>query len=296
MPTNPELLLVDASPYIFRAHFALPSSIVDRRGRPANATYGFGSFLLKLLAEERPTHLAVAFDRSLTTSFRNELYPEYKRQREPPPAELEAQVTDCEALAQAIGAVAFSDERYEADDLIGTLCRRFAARAHIRVVTSDKDLAQLVREGVEWYDYGKQRRYGRAEVRARFGVDPERIPDLLGLVGDPVDNIPGVPGIGRKTAVALLERFGSLEELVAGRDRIPRLDLRGAARISRLLAEHEDQALLSKRLATVAQVASVEPTWDELELTTPRRTAVDSLCERLGFDGLRARILRAASA
>ncbi len=118
------VLLVDASPYIFRAQFALPSSLVDRDGRASNAVYGFGSFLVKLRADERPTHLAVAFDRSLTISFRNEIYPDYKRQRESPPPDLVAQLDDCRALARAFGAATFVDDRYEADDLIGTLCER----------------------------------------------------------------------------------------------------------------------------------------------------------------------------
>jgi 5'-3' exonuclease len=118
--------LVDASPYIFRAHFSLPSSLVDPSGRPVGATYGFATFLLKLVDQETPTHLVVAFDRSLTTSFRNEIYPDYKGGRQPPPPELVAQLDDCLEMAAALGAAVFVDDRYEADDLIGTLVTRIA--------------------------------------------------------------------------------------------------------------------------------------------------------------------------
>jgi 5'-3' exonuclease len=282
------VVLVDASPYVFRAHFALPDSLVDREGRPSNAVYGFGTFLLKLMADEGPTHLAVAFDLSLTTSFRNEIYPPYKRQRELPPADLEAQLDDCRVLARAVGAAALADERYEADDLIATLCARLEVPA--TVVTSDKDLAQLVDDGVEWLDFGRGRRYGPQAVRERFGVAPSRIPDLLGLAGDPVDNIPGVRGIGDKTARALLERFGSLEELCERAEEVADLDLRGAARWSRLLVEQRETALLSKRLATVVRDAPVAEDLEALRLRGPRRAELDALFERLGFDSLYERI------
>jgi len=288
------VLLVDASPYIFRAYFALPASLVDREGRQANGVYGFGSFLLKLIADERPTHLGVAFDRSLTTSFRNEIYPDYKRQRELPPPALEAQLDDCRALAHALGAATFVDDRYEADDLIATLCARLPGE-RVVVVTSDKDLAQLVDERVGWLDHARGRRYGPRDVRERFGVEASRIPDLLGLAGDPVDNIPGVRGIGPGTALALLGHFASLEDLVARREEIARLGLRGGARIQRLIAEQGEVALLSKTLATVARDAPLTATLADLRLRPPRRAALDALCGRLGFEALHRRILERGS-
>lgn len=281
------VLLVDASPYIFRAYFALPGTLVDRAGRPSNAVYGFGSFLLRLLADEAPTHMAVAFDRSLTSSFRNELYPAYKQQRATPPAELEAQLDDCQALAGALGAAVLADERYEADDLIATLCHRLEVAA--TVVTSDKDLAQLVDERIDWLDPERGVRYRPADVRRRFGVEPARIPDLLGLAGDPVDNIPGVRGIGTRTALALLAIFGSLEELCARSSEVAALEMRGAGRWSRLLGEQADTALLSKRLATVARDAPVAADLEALRLRGPRRDQLDALFQRLGFDALRDR-------
>lgn len=287
-----KILLVDASPYIFRAHFALPSSLVDTAGRPVNAVYGFGSFLLKLIVEEQPTHLAVAFDHSLTTSFRNQIYPPYKQQREPPPADLVAQLEDCRLLATAIGAAAFVDERYEADDILATLCERAPAARRV-VVSSDKDLAQLVTPEIEWLDYARQRSYGPAEVRARFGVDPERIPDLLGLAGDPVDNIPGVPGIGPKSALQLLACYVDIEAVCRDAGAIGKRNLRAAARLQRLIIEHGELALLSKQLATVVRDVPLMVTVDDLRLRPPRRHLLDPLFARLGFDALHARVLAA---
>ena len=223
--------LVDASPYVFRAYFSLPDSIRTPAGEPIHAAYGFASFLLKLIADEAPSHLAVAFDESLTTSFRNDLYPDYKAQRELPPAELEAQLGACRELADAFGAATFADAVYEADDIVATLAEQATAAGLPAVVVSgDKDLAQLVGDGVTLYDFAREERLGPAEVMERFGCRPEQVAELLALQGDAVDNIPGVPGVGKKTARALLAAFDDLDDLYARLDEVPDLALRGAAR------------------------------------------------------------------
>lgn len=285
------LLAVDASPYVFRAHHALPSTIVDPSGRPAAAVYGFATFLLKLLADERPAHAAVAFDDSLTTSFRNRIYPPYKQHREAPPDALERQLPACRELVDALGISTFRRETLEADDLLGSLCEELAAGGRVTIVSSDKDLAQLVTADVDWYDAGRGRRYGPRAVRERFGVPPRQIPDLLALTGDAVDNIPGVPGIGPKTAVALLRHFDDVEQLLASVDRLADLDLRGAARLQRLLREHADGARLSRRLATVRRDASLGARWADLRLRPVDGERMSALCDRLGFDTLRQRLL-----
>ena len=284
--------LIDASPYIFRAFFSLPESLKSRDGMPAGAVYGFASFLLKLVADERPTHLGVAFDRSLTTSFRNRIYPAYKAQRALPPPELSAQLRACEKVAAALGAATFIDDLYEADDLVGTLCARLEVGGHgAVVVTSDKDLAQLVSARVSLYDFGKGLRLTPEEVIAKLGVRPDQVADLLGLAGDPVDNIPGVPGIGRKTAVALLAHFGHLEDLYRRLAEVPKLAaIRGGAALAERLAAHREIALLSKELATVARDAPVAATLADLEYLGADREAVDELFDRLGFDTIRKRI------
>jgi len=283
--------LVDASPYIFRAHFSLPSSIRDPGGAPAAATYGFAGFLLKLLADERPTHLAVAFDRHLNSSFRNRVFPAYKQQRALPPPELEAQIATCEEVAAALGAATFIDELYEADDLIATVWEQVGKKATgAVVVTSDKDLAQLVDARVSLYDFGKGERYGEREVFAKFGVRPDQVTDLLGLAGDPVDNIPGVKGIGRKTAAEILAVFDHVEDLYACLDEVRKGKLRGAKSLYAKLAAARDLALLSKQLATVAADAPLRVSLDDLAYRGADPAKVEPLFERLGFKTIKDRI------
>lgn len=285
--------LVDASPYIFRAHFSLPSSIKTPAGEPAAASYGFTSFLLKLIADEKPSHLAMTFDRSLNSSFRNELYPAYKQQRDLPPPELEAQLNACVEIAAALGAATFIDDRYEADDLIGALCARLEEDDHRSViVTSDKDLAQLVDDRITLLDFAKGTRLTAETVFEKFGVRPDQITDYLGLAGDTVDNIPGVKGIGGKTAAELLARFRHLEDLYDRLDELPGLaSLRGARSLHARLAASRDLAFLSKRLATVArEVPGVESTLADLEYRGADAAQVDELFQRLGFGRIRDRV------
>jgi len=285
------LHLLDASPYIFRAYHSLPTSITTPEGEPANAVYGFASFLIKLLGDAEPSHLAVAFDGSLTTSFRNELYADYKAQRELPPEELEAQLGACREVADAFGLATFIDDRYEADDILGALWRQHRAKGRSAVVvTSDKDLSQLVDDATVLWDFARDQRWDEATVREKFGVRPDQIPDYLGLAGDSVDNIPGVAGVGPKTAAALLAELGTLEAVFERLDRIPELAIRGAKSLARKLADQEERARLSKRLATVALDAPFEASWDELEHRGAAPEQVDPLFERLGFDRIRDRI------
>lgn len=287
--------LIDASPYIFRAFFSLPESLKSRDGKPAGAVYGFTGFLLKLIAEERPTHLGVAFDRSLTTSFRNRLYPPYKAHRALPPADLESQLRACEEVAAALGAATYIDDLYEADDLIATVVARLEPEGHGAVViTSDKDLAQLVSDRVSLYDFGKGLRLTPPEVVAKMGVRPDQVADLLGLAGDAVDNIPGVAGIGAKTAAALLAHFGHLEDLYRRLPEVAKLKtIRGGAGLAERLATHRDLALLSKQLATVARDAPIGEHGGDLahlEYRGADRAAVDDVFGRMGFERIRGRI------
>lgn len=248
------LYLVDASLYVFRAWHSMPPDFTDADGWPVNAVHGFARFLLELLERESPSHIAVAFDESLESSFRNELYPPYKANREPAPEELKRQFALCRRFAQALGLAVLRDSRYEADDLIGTLLAR-QRQAGFRgvVVSADKDLSQLLQEGDEQWDYARQQRWNAAGVKERYGVHAHQVADFLGLAGDAIDNIPGVPGIGAKTASALLEHFGSLDALLARLAELPFLrGIRGAASHAQRLAEHRDSALLSRQLATIA--------------------------------------------
>ncbi len=285
--------LVDASPYIFRAFFSIPDKMVGRAGTPVNAVYGFTQFLIRLIDEEEVTHLGLAFDKSLTTSFRNDIYPDYKAQRALPPPDLEAQQDWCRDVGAALGAATYDDLRYEADDLIATLCHQLEPQGHeIVVVSSDKDLAQLVGDRVSLFDFAKSERYDAAAVVAKFGVRPDQIADYLGLAGDSVANIPGGAGVGKKPAVALLAELDSLDEIYEGLDDVSSLEIRGAKSLRRKLDEQRETALLSRRLATVATDAPVRADLGELRLDGAVPDLVDPLFDELKFGRIRDRISR----
>ncbi len=287
----PTVYLIDASPYIFRAYFSLPLSIKSSDGQPVNAVHGYTDFLIQVLTKAQPTHIAVAFDGSLTTSFRNEIYPEYKAQRALPPAELEAQLDDCFQVTTAMGMAAFIDDRYEADDLIGALAKQLVREGHQSVVvSSDKDLTQLVNESVTFWDFAREQRYDAEAVQAKFGVAPQQIVDLLALMGDAVDNIPGVNGVGRKTAAALLRHFASVDDLYDKIDLLPKLPMRAASTLQKTLIEQKEKAFLSKRLAAIETTAPVQADLDSLKYLGPREAAIAPLFSRLGFNRLKDRI------
>jgi len=209
--TSNPVYLIDSSIYVFRSWFVIPDTITDAEGNPANAVYGFTDFVYQFLAEQQPSHIGFAFDESLKTSYRNEIYPDYKANRESAPEELKRQFQYCRAFLRALGFAEFGSDRFEADDIIGTLAWRYRALGHdIHILTGDKDLAQLIREGDTWWDYARSNRLDSRGIEKRFGVRPERIADQLAIAGDKTDNIPGIPGIGMATAAKLLKRFDSL--------------------------------------------------------------------------------------
>lgn len=283
------MILVDASVYIFRAYHSLPDTITGRDGAPLNAVYGFADFLCALLEGARPSRIAVAFDESLETSFRNDIYPPYKANRETAPADLKAQIAACRALVHALGIVAVSSDRYEADDLIGTLAAR--ADAAVTIVSSDKDLAQLLGAGDVLWDYARGMRYDPAAIRVKFGVACAQIPDYLGLVGDPVDNVPGVAGIGAKTAAGLLAEHPDLDALYANLDGLAGLPLRGAAGIRAKLEAGRESAFLSRSLCTIVTDAPLPAAAGDPTRGAADPRAIAALCDELGVgERLQARL------
>lgn len=286
------LYLIDASVYVFRAYFSLPITLVDLDGSPANAVYGFADFLARLLDATEAEHIGVAFDESLTTSFRNELYPAYKANRELAPPELKAQLEGCQELASALGLATFVSKRYEADDLIGTLAARMRPQGFSAVfVSTDKDLMQLLQDGDVWWNFARDERLGADGVQERFGVGPTQIVDLIALAGDKVDNIPGVPSVGLKTAAALLNHFGSLDAVYAGLEGVSTLPLRGAKSIQAALEKAKDQAYLSQRLARIALDAPVKVGPEALARQPADRAWLVELCDRLQFgEAIRTRL------
>ena len=280
----PTLYLVDASLYVFRAWHSMPDEFQDADGWPTNAVHGFARFLLELLERERPRHIVVAFDEALDSCFRNAIYPAYKANREPAPETLKRQFAHCKALCVALGLVVLAHSDYEADDLIGSAAHVARAHGHRSVIVSaDKDMSQLLGEFDEQWDFAKGQRWGSAGVKARHGVHATQIADYLALTGDTVDNIPGVPGIGAKTAAILLAHFESLDGLLARIDEVQFLRFRGAAQAAAKLRLHREQALLYRRLTTIALDAPLDATAPVFPRGTPDGGHLLALCESLRF-------------
>ena len=278
--------LIDASIYIFRAWFSVPDSMRGENGIPVNAIYGFCRFLTEFAERSKAQYVGIAFDESLTQSFRNEIYPEYKNNRELPPEDLKRQFQYCRRLAEAAGFYCVGSARYEADDLLATMASQMRERGFRSVIVSgDKDLAQVLRGQDFWWDFARDRQLDHAKVIEKFGVPPTAIQDYLGLCGDAVDNIPGVPGIGPKTATALLAEYGSLEGVLDNLDKVAQLKVRGAKNLPAKLKEHADIAKLSKLLATVAYDAPICVDEDTLKRRSAERNSLQEIGQIMGGRG-----------
>jgi len=289
-PARPGVVYhVDASYFIFRAYHSMPPDMVDGDGNATQALYGFARFLSDLLEQVRPERIGVAFDLSTRdeTSFRNGIYPPYKANREAPPADLERQFALCREFCRHMGVAEFASVMYEADDIIGTLVARSrAAGLRSILVTRDKDLSQLIRDGDVFWDYSGNTRYHYHDIGPRFGATPELIADFLALTGDSVDNIPGVPGVGKKTATELFSVFGSLDELYANLHRIPAMKLRGAAAIAARLIAHKEAAYLARRLTGIVCDIPLAATLDDLKPRQPDGAALELFFDAHGFGSI----------
>lgn len=287
--------LVDASLYVFRAWHSMPPEFQDRDGWPVNAVHGFARFVLELLERQRPERIVVAFDESLDSNFRNEIYPAYKANRDAAPEELKRQFAHCQRLCRALGLAVLADGRYEADDLIGAALGQVRRAGHAGlIISADKDLSQLLDVDDEQWDYARNERWRADGVKARYGVHAHQIADYLGLTGDAIDNIPGVPGIGAKTAAILLAHFGSLDELLERVAEVPFLRMRGSAQHAQRLRDHRDIALLSRQLATIDVNAPLPPDLGDGTRRASDAAALESLCEDLRFGPMTRRRLTSA--
>ena len=292
----PPLYLIDASIYVFRAWHTMPNEFADTEGWPTNAVQGFTRFLLELVERERPRHIAVAFDEALDSCFRNAIYPAYKANREPAPEELRRQFAHCKAVCAALGLQVLAHTDYEADDLIGSAIVAARTLGHRGIIVSaDKDLSQLLHVGDEQWDYARNQRWGAHGVRARHGVDAHQLADYLALSGDAIDNIPGVPGIGAKTAATLLSHFGDLDSLLARVDEVEFLSFRGAKQAAAKLREHREAALLFRRITTIACDAPLSEAAPAFHRGGGAQADLDAVCERLRFGPLTRRRLYAAA-
>jgi len=280
---------IDASYFIFRAYHSMPPDMVDRDGNATHALYGFARFLCDFIERVNPSRIVVAFDESLRgeTSFRCAIYPAYKANRELPPTDLKRQFALCREFCRHLGLAEFASTQYEADDIIGTLAARTrAAGLNNVLVTRDKDLSQLIRAGDVYWDYTGNARYQYHEIGARFGAVPELIADFLALTGDSVDNIPGVPGIGRKTAAELFAVFGSLDELYANLGRVAGLNLRGAGGIAAKLLAHKDAAYLARRLTGILCDIPLRAHVDDLRRRPPDAAGLQCFFDEHGFGSI----------
>jgi DNA polymerase I len=289
-PARPGVVYyVDASHFVFRAYHSMPPDMVDGDGNATHALYGFARFLSDLLEKVRPERIGVAFDLSSrnAASFRSGIFPAYKANREAPPADLERQFALCREFCRHMGVAEFASAQYEADDIIGTLVARSrAAGLHNVLVTRDKDLSQLIRDGDVFWDYSGNTRYLYRDIGARFGAIPELIADFLALTGDSVDNIPGVPGVGKKTAAELFAVFGSLDELYANLHRVASMKLRGAAAIAARLLAHKEAAYLARRLTGIVCDIPLAATLDDLKPRRPDGVALEFFFDTHGFGSI----------
>jgi len=276
--------LIDASVFVFRSYYSVPISLVDGDGNPVNALHGFARFIGDVLEQVKPQYLAVAFDESLASSFRNQLYPAYKANREPAPLDLKRQFKLCRAACEALGVTCFSSMEYEADDIIGTLAMRMRGHGkRIVLLTRDKDLSQLVRPGDIYWDYINEKRYGYEDIPERFGVLPERMACYLALMGDAVDNIRGVPGVGAKTASMLFKHFESIYHLYDNLDQVLKMKLRNAGFVVGQLRDHKEAALLARKLTEIACDMPLQATLDDIVRRTPDLQKLDEIYAAANF-------------
>lgn len=279
MTKRPILYLLDGSSYIYRAFFALPH-LSSASGLPTNASLGFTNMLLKMLKDKSPEYMAVIFDAKGPT-FRHELYESYKITRPPMPYNLSSQIPYIKEIVEGLNISMLELEGYEADDIIATICKEMENKEYkVIVITGDKDLFQLVSKNVTLWDSMKNKVSGIVEVKERFEIEPHQIPDVMGLTGDSIDNVPGIPGIGEKTAIRLIKEFQSIENLLDNIDQIPKEKLKANLR------RYKDQALLSKELVTLKSDVPVACDPKHLKVKSPDRAKLRKLFKELEFTRL----------
>ncbi len=311
----PPLLLIDASIYIFQYYFSLPDNwFSEKESNPTAAVYGYTAFLLRLIKAQQPRRVAACFDESLDQCFRNEIYPDYKVSRALPDELLAFQLHACREVTELLGIACFSSQRYEADDLIGSLYRQCRKQqASIAILTRDKDLGQLLQRPQDFlWDYSKYEKQTKTAVASeylpkaiagrsyspdiveKFGIEPSQMVDYLALVGDSIDDIPGVPGIGAKTAQQLLQYFGSITQLMQSlknaESALTHIPIRGAKRIADNLISHQQQITMAQKLATIVTDLKLITSVNELNVTPVDQDRWVEFCHRMGFPKLAVRL------
>ncbi len=281
--------LLDTSFFIFRAFHALPP-LTNSKGVPTNAVHGVSTMLEKLMRDRKPLLMGACFDTARAT-FRRELYPEYKANRLEPDEALRVQFPFVRRLVAALEIPVLDREGYEADDILATLAKRYEDEGYdVVIVTGDKDLMQCVTDHVTLYDPMRDQEIRREEVKEKFGVGPEAVADVLGLMGDSSDNIPGVRGVGPKTATALVAHFGGIEEMLARSEEIDGLPIRGAASVRKKIEDGAETARLCRRLAEVCRDVPIAVEPDDLRLGHLATEELTALAEELELHRLVSRM------
>ncbi len=278
------LYIIDASIFIFRYYFAMPSNWFSSNNRPTEAVYGYALWLKKLLENESPLNVVACFDESLGSCFRNEIYPDYKSSRDLPDDDLAFQLLACKKITSLMGVPCYASDRYEADDLAGCFARLCdGENIEYSILTRDKDLSQLLYGNLgQLWDYPDKEPFGREGVFEKMGVYPEQVPDYLALVGDPSDDIPGVPGVGAKTASALLSHFGSWGDIKNNVELIHKLPIRGAKSLQNKLTEFSDQVELALKLTLIGTEAEAV-NWNNTKRMSVDKNELSELASGLGF-------------
>jgi DNA polymerase-1 len=277
--TKPSFYLIDGNNYVFRAFYAI-RELSNSRGFPTNAIYGFTTMLMRLLREHKPDYIAVAFDVKGPT-FRHEAFDRYKATRKATPDALIPQIPCIKKIVRGFSIPVLEQQGIEADDIIGTMATRYAAKGFsVVIVSGDKDMMQLVTDDVIMIDTMKEKTYDVAAVRERFGVEPRRVVEILGLTGDASDNIPGVPGIGPKNALRLIEEYGSIEEVIKNIDRLTN------AKAKQSLREYAEQARMSRDLATIRTDADFDVDLEACRYTGPNVEILKGLLQEYEFSSL----------
>ncbi len=282
------LYLIDGSSYIFRAYFALKKQLPrpNSSGLYTHAIFGFTTMIQKFLKEYQPKLLAVVFDKGRKT-FRNEIYHEYKSNRPEAPPDLIPQFPYTRKVLQAMNIPALELAGFEADDIIATLAKKFSSQeTEVVIVSGDKDLMQLVGDTTRILDTMKSRWIGVEEVKEKFGVEPHQVVEVMGLMGDPTDNIPGIKGIGEKTAIPLIQKFQSLENLFDHLDDLDKVGIKSSARIRKALIEGKEDALMSRKLATVRTDVPIRVELEELRYQGVNNENLRELYTELEFSQL----------
>ncbi|WP_157976484.1 5'-3' exonuclease [Parahaliea mediterranea] len=279
--------LLDTSIYIFRAWFSLPDRWHTPRGMPLNAVVGYAGFLLGMVERCAPqAPLAAAFDESLGSCFRHAIYPAYKASRALPDEALAFQLHACRELTERLGLACYGGPRYEADDYLATLARQCRGQGYaVTLVSRDKDLGQLLCGDDTLWDAAADQALDVKAFTARFGVAPHQFPDYQALVGDAIDDIPGVPGVGARSAAALLSHFSSLDALGERLDEVAALPLRGALSLQRKLQAHWPQALMSRELARLEPAIPGVDNMPHWRLEAPALLAGRDYLQQLGLGG-----------